>query len=63
MTVWSRMSTEDLLVLKDNCERGILNAAMHMAEGNKGEFIDIANVITRSALDQIMTELALREAV
>lgn len=63
MTVWQGMETEALLVLKDNCERGILNAALHMAEGNKGEFIDIANVITRSALDQIVTELARRDAL
>ena len=63
MTVWEGMETDALLVIKGNCERGIVKAAEKYAAGERGEFAEVASVISRAALEQINAELARRESV
>jgi hypothetical protein len=61
--VWQDMPTDALLNIKANCESGIIKTIDAMVRGERGEFIDIAAVVTRSALDQINAELARRASV
>lgn len=61
VTVWAGMTTAELEHIRANCRRGILKAAEAYARGERGEFIEIANVISKSAVEQITAELDSRK--